>query len=155
VEDEDHPEAVTGRLEAVNGTAAEFERGGPVVNRNRDSSRPKQVERALIGERLAELEALAQAGTSAVWVSLGDGRAHGEQAGGGDEGRGADLAGQSERFARQRDRPGRVTHEDLNDRGDAELEGGVGEVASGPRDAGGLFGGTGGVCERAASVGDV
>jgi hypothetical protein len=61
------------------------------------------MSRVIVGdaERGAELQAFAQAGTSAVGVVLGDSRADGEQACG-DERRGADLAGQRERFARQR-----------------------------------------------------
>jgi hypothetical protein len=102
----------------------------------------------LIAERRAELKTLAQARTSAVGVGLGDRHAQGEQAGG-DEGRSADLAGQHERFAYQRYRLRHLTYEEVAARGEAELEGGVGEVASGSRDVGGLFGEAGGVCERA------
>ena len=92
-----------------------------------------EVEGALVAERGAELAAFAQAGAGLFGVGVGDGRAHGEQAGR-DEGRGADLAGQRERFAGQRDRRGRVTGEQVIGHGDGELDGGVGEVAAGPRD---------------------
>jgi hypothetical protein len=39
VEDEAHPDAVTAPLEAVDGAAAEFERGGLVADEERDRSR--------------------------------------------------------------------------------------------------------------------
>ena len=67
----------------------------------------------MIAERRAELEALAQAGTSAVGVSLSDGRADDEQAAG-DERRIADLPGQRERLAGQGDRSGRVAGKQVN-----------------------------------------
>ena len=89
---------------------------------------------ALIAERRAELETLAQAGAGLFGVGLGDGHADGEQAAG-DERRIADLPGQRERLAGQRDRPGRVADKQVTARGEAELEGGVGEVATGPRKA--------------------
>jgi hypothetical protein len=108
----------------------------------------------LIAERRAELAAFAQTGTSPVGVSLGDGGADCEQAAC-DERRGTEPAGQRECFVRQRDCPRRVTDEQVIGRGDAELEGGVGEVAAGPRDASGLFVEAGGVCERDAPVRDV
>src|SRR5262249_56482838 len=79
---------------------------------------------------------------------------HGEQAGR-DQGRGSNLAGQCERFVRQRDRSRRVTGEDVIARGDNELEGGVGGVAAGPRQTGGLFGEAGGGGGRARNVRDV
>jgi hypothetical protein len=134
--------------------AAELERGGPVVYEKCDRRGPDVVDPALIVERRAELEAFAQAGSSAVGVSLGDGRADGEQAGG-DERRGADMASERECFARQRDRSARVTDEQAVARGAGELDGGVGEVAAGPRDSGGLFGEAGGVGKRAGSKRDV
>jgi hypothetical protein len=62
----------------------------------------------LIAERRAELETLAEVGAGLFGVGLGDGRAYLEQ-GGRDERRVADLPGQRERLAGQRDRPGRVT----------------------------------------------
>ena len=65
-------------------------------------------------------------------VGVSDGQAHGEQAGR-YQGRGAGLAGQRERFVRQRDRPRRITDEHVTGYGDGEFEGGVGEVAAGPR----------------------
>ena len=102
VEDEAHPEAVTAPLEGADGTAAELERGGPVVYEKRDRGGPDEVEGALIAERRAELAALAQAGAGLFGVGRSDGRAHGEQAAG-DERRGADPAGQRQRLLRQRD----------------------------------------------------
>ena len=154
VEDEAHPEAVTARLEGADGTAAELEGGGPVVYEKCDPGGPDQVEGALIAERRAELETLAQAGAGLFGVGLDDGHADGEQAAG-DERRIADLPGQRERLAGQRDRPGRVADKQVTARGEAELEGGVGEVATGPGDGGGLFGEAGGVGERAGSNRDV
>ena len=59
---------------------------------------------AVVAERGAELAAFAQAGAGLFGVGVGDGRAHGEQ-GGRDQGRGADLAGQRERFAWRAGRP--------------------------------------------------
>ena len=117
----------------VDGAAAEFERGGLVADEKRDRGRPDEVDGALIAERGAELAAFAQAGAGLAGIGFGDGRADGEQAGR-DQGRGADLAGQRECLARQRDGCGRVTGEQVIARGDAELDGGVGEVAAGPRD---------------------
>ena len=61
----------------------------------------------MVAERRAELAAFAQAGAGLFGVGAGDGRAHGEQAGR-DEGRGAGLAGQRERFPGERDGRGRV-----------------------------------------------
>ena len=110
VEDEAHSEAVTEPLEGVNGTAAELERGGSVAYEKCDPGGPYVVEGTLIAERRAELETFAEAGTSVAGVGLGDGRAHGEQAGR-DERRGADLASERECFARQRYRLGRITGE--------------------------------------------
>ena len=141
-------------MEGADGTAAELEGGGPVVQEECDCGAPGVVEGASIAEGRAELEALTQAGTSAVGVSLGDGRADGEQAAG-DESRGADLASEHECFAGQRDRPGRVGDKQVSDRGDAELEGGVGEVAAGPRCGGRLFVEAGVLGERAGSKRDV
>ena len=69
-----------------------------VAEEKRDPGRPDEVEGALVAERGAELAAFAQAGAGLVGVGVGDGRAHGEQAGR-DQGRGADLAGQRERLA--------------------------------------------------------
>ena len=66
-------------------------------------------------------------------------------------GPGADLAGERECLVRQRGRRGRVTGQHLIGRGDGKLEGGVGEVAAGPRDPGGLFGEAAGVSERAGN----
>ena len=142
------------RWRRADGTAAELERGGPVADEKRDPGRPDEVAGALIAERGAELAAFAQAGAGLVGVGLGDGRAHLEQ-GGRDQGRGADLAGQRERFVRQRDRSGRVTGEQVTGHGEGELDGGVGEVAAGPRETSGLFGEAGGVGERAGSNRDV
>jgi len=99
VEDVAHSEAVTPPLEAVDGVAAELERRGLVADQKRDYSLPDQVDGALVAERGAELPALAQAGAGLFGVGLGDRRAHGEQAGG-DEGRGAGLAGQRECLTR-------------------------------------------------------
>ena len=110
--------------------------------------RPNVVEAALIAERGAELETLAQTGAGLFGVGLDDGQADGEQAAG-DERRIADLPGQRERLAGQRDRPGRVADKEVTARGEAELEGGVGEVATGPSEAGGLLAEAGGVGERA------
>ena len=108
----------------------------------------------MIAERRAELETLAQAGAGLFGVGLGDGHADGEQAAG-DERRIADLPGQRERLAGQRDRPGRIADKQVTARGEAELEGGVGEVATGPGDGGGLFGEAVGVGERAGRNRDV
>ena len=94
----------------MDGTAAEFERGGLVADGKRDPGRPEEVDAALVAERGAEFAAFAQAGTGLAGVGAGDGPAHLEQ-GCRDQGRGADLAGQHERFAGQRDRRGRVTGE--------------------------------------------
>jgi hypothetical protein len=47
VEDEAHTEAVTGPLEAVNGTAAEFKCGGSVAREECDPDGPSQVEGAI------------------------------------------------------------------------------------------------------------
>ena len=129
VEEEAHPEAVTARLEGADGTAAELEGGGPIVYEKCDPGGP-DTEGALIAERRAELETLAQAGAGLFGVGLDDGHADGEQAAG-DERRIADLPGQRERLAGQRDRPGRVADKQVTARGEAELEGGVGEVATG------------------------
>ena len=46
--------------------AAELKRGGPVVYEECDPGGPNVVDPVLIAERRAELETLAQAGTSAV-----------------------------------------------------------------------------------------
>ena len=62
------------------------------------------ADEAVVGERGAEFAAFAQAGARLFGVGVGDGRAQGEQAGC-DEGRGAGLAGQRERFVRQRGPP--------------------------------------------------
>jgi hypothetical protein len=153
VEDEAHPET-TAPLETANGTAAELERAGRVACEKRDPGGPDEVEGALIAERRAELAAFAQAGAGFAGVGAGDGQAHGEQAGR-DEGRGADLAGQRECLVRQRDCPWRVIDEHVIGRGDGELEGGVGEVAAGPRETSGLFGEARGIAKRAGSVGEV
>jgi hypothetical protein len=80
LEDPAHQEAVTARLEGADGTAAELEGGSPVVYKKCEPGGPDQVEGALIAERRAERETLAQTGTSAVGVCLDDGRADGEQA---------------------------------------------------------------------------
>ena len=130
--------------------AAELKCGGPVVYEQCDPGGPNVVEPALIAERRAELEALAQAGAGLFGVGLGDGHADDEQAGG-DEGRGADLPGQRKRLPGQRDRPGRVADEYVTARGEAEPEGGVGEVAAGPRQTSGPLVEAGGVGERAGS----
>ena len=103
MENEAHPET-TAPLEAADGTAAELECGGPVVYEKRDPGRPDEVEGALIAGLGAELAALAQAGTGLAGVGVSDGQAHGEQAGR-YQGRGAGLAGQRERFVRQRGPP--------------------------------------------------
>ena len=108
------------------------------------------VDPALIAERRAELEALAQVGAGLFGVGLDDGHADGEQACG-DERRIADLPGQRKRLAGQRDRPGRVADKQVTARGEAELEGGVGEVAAGPRQTSGPLVEAGGVGERAGS----
>jgi hypothetical protein len=146
VQDGAHQEAVTGPLEGADGTAAELKGGGPVVDEKCDPGGPNVVDPDLIAERRAELEALAQAGTSAVGISLGDGRADDEQAAG-DERRIADLPGQRERLAGQRDRPGRVTDKQMTGRGAGELEGSVGEVAAGSRQTSGPLR-RGGRCRR-------
>ena len=131
MEDDAHPEAATAPLEAAYGAAAEFERGGPVACEKRDPDRQDMVDKAVVGERGAELAAFAQAGAGLFGVGDGDGQADGEQAGR-DQGPGADLAGERERFVRQRGRRGRVTDQDVIGRGDGKLEGGVGEVTAGP-----------------------
>src|SRR5438876_1084842 len=82
---------------------------------------------------------------------VADGQASGEQAAN-EEGRGADLAGEREGLAGQRDRPGRVTDKNTVGYGDGELNGGVREVAAGPREISRLFGQAAGVFERAGSV---
>ena len=51
------------------------------------------------------------------------------------EGRGADLTGERERFAGQRDRAGRVVGKHAGRPGDGELNGGVREVAAFARPA--------------------
>jgi hypothetical protein len=56
------------------------------------------------------------------------------------------LAGKRECFAGQRDRAGRVLGKHVVSDSDGELDGGLGEIAAGPGDVGGLFG------ERAASA---
>jgi hypothetical protein len=137
-------------LEAANGTAAELERADPAVDDRRDGGRPDEVDGALVAERGAEFAAFAQAGTGLAGVGVADG----EQAGR-DESRSADLAGERERLARQRDRPGRVIDKQATARSDGELEGGVGEVAAGPRDTGSLSGEAAGVGERAGRNRDV
>jgi hypothetical protein len=142
VEDEAHPET-TAPVQAADGTAAEFERGGLVADEKRERSRPGEV---LVAERGAEFAAFTQAGAGLFGVGFGDGRAHGEQAGR-DEGWGADLAGQRERLVRQRGGCGRITGEQVTGRGEGELSGGVGEVAAGPRDAAACL------ARRAASAG--
>ena len=154
VQDGAHQEAVTGPLEGVNAVAAELKCGSPVVYEKCEPGGPDVVDPSLIAERRAELEALAQAGTSAVGVGLGDGRADDEQAAG-DERRFADLPGQRERLAGQRDRPGRVTDEQMTGRGAGELEGGVGEVAAGSRKTSGPLVEAGDVGESAGSKRDV
>src|SRR5690348_10561046 len=154
VEDEAHPEAVTAPPEVANGTAAELERGGLVVDAIGDPGRPQQAEGVLVAERGAELEAFAQAGTGLARVGVGDGQAHGEQAAR-DEGRGADLAGERERFAGQRDRAGPVADKHAIGYSDRELSGGVRRVAAGARETSRLFGQAAGVFERAGSVRDV
>jgi hypothetical protein len=68
VEDEAHPEAVTAPPEAADGTAAELERGGLVVDAVGDPGRPQQAKVVLVAERGAELGALAQAGTGLAGV---------------------------------------------------------------------------------------
>ena len=134
-----HPETVTAPPEAANGAAAELERGGLVVDAIGDPGRPQQAEVVLVAERGAELGALTQAGTGLAGVGVGDGQAHGEQAAR-DEGRGADLAGERECFAGQRDRAERVAGKHAGRPGDGELNGGVRQVAAGPRETGRLFG---------------
>src|SRR5215467_6521758 len=81
VENEAHPETTAQFLEAMDGTAAQLERGGPVVYEKRDPGRPDEVEGALIAELGAQLAALAEAGTGLAGVGASDGQAHGEQAG--------------------------------------------------------------------------
>ena len=108
----------------------------------------------MVAERGAELAAFAQAGACLFGVGAGDGRAQGEQAGR-DQGRGAGLAGQRERLPGERDGCGRVIDEQVIRRGVGELDGGVGQVAAGPREIGALFGEAGGVGERAGSKRDV
>jgi len=110
----------------------------------RERGAPDEVDGALITEVGAEFAAFPQAGPGLDEIGPGDGRAHGEQVGR-DQGRGADLAGQRERSVRQRDRAGHVIGEQVSGHGDGELSGGVGEVAAGLRDTGGLFGEAGGV----------
>jgi len=66
--------------------------------------------------------------------------------GGRDERRIADLPGQRERLAGQRDRAGRVADKHMTGRSDAKLKGGVREVTAGSRYGGGPLG------ERAASA---
>ena len=141
--------AVTAPLEAADGAAAEFERGGLVADEKRDRGRPDEVDGALVAERGAELAAFAQAGAGLFGVGLGDGRAHSEQAV-------AIRAGapiwraSGECLVRQRDGRGGVTGEQVIGHGEGELDGGVGEVTAGPGDASGLFGEPGGVGEGAA-----
>ena len=135
-------------------SAAELKGGSPVVYEKCDPGGPDAVEGALIAERRAELATLAQAGAGLFGVGLGDGHADGEQAAG-DERRIADLPGQRERLAGQRDRPGRVAGEYVTGRGEAELEGGVGEVAAGSRETSGPLGEAGDVGERTDSKCDV
>jgi hypothetical protein len=135
VEDATCPDAVTAPPEAADGTAAKFEGGGLVADHTRDRGRPQEVDGAVVAERHAELPAFAQAGTGLAGVGLGDGRADGEQAGR-DQGRGAGLAGQRERLVRRRDRAGRVTDEQVIGCGYGEVDGGIGEIATGPRDTG-------------------
>ena len=108
----------------------------------------------MVAKRRAELAAFAQAGTGLLGVSASDGRALGEQPGR-DEGRGASLPGQRERFPGERDGRGRVIEEQAIRRGVGELDGGVGQVAAGPCEIGGLFGETGGLGERTGSDRDV
>jgi hypothetical protein len=141
-------------LEAADGLPAEIERGGPIVQEERYSGRPDQVGGALIADCRAELAAFAQAGAGLFGVSLDDGRAYLEQ-GGGDECRGAELAGQRECFVRQRDPAGRVISEHVAGHCHRKLDGRIGEVAACPRDTGGLFGEAGGVREGADSNRDV
>ena len=138
----------TAPLEAVDCAAAKVERGGLVADEERDRSRPVEVDGALIAERGAELAAFAQAGPGLAGVGLGDGRAQSEQASR-DEGRGAGLAGERECLVRQPDGPGVITDEQVIGHGEGKFDGGVGEVAAGPRDASDLFGEAGGVGERA------
>jgi hypothetical protein len=66
-----------------------------------------------------------------------------------------DLASERECLACERDRFGRVTDEHAVGYGDGELDGGVREVAAGPRETGCLFGQAAGVFERAGRVRDV
>ena len=63
-------------MEALDGVASEFERGGPVVEEKCYSGRSDQVGGALLAERRAELAAFAQAGAGLFGVSLDDGRAY-------------------------------------------------------------------------------
>jgi hypothetical protein len=72
-----------------------------------------------------------------------------------DEGLGAGLPGQRERFPGERDGRGRVVTEQAIRRGVGELDGGVGQFAAGPREIGGLFGEAGGVGERTGSDRDI
>ena len=110
----------------------------------RERGPPDEVDGALITEVGAELAAFPQAGAGLAEISPGEARAHGEQAGR-DQDRGADLAGERERLVRERDRAGQVIGEQVSGHGEGELSGGVGEVAAGPRQTGGLFGEAGGV----------
>ena len=61
----------------------------------------------MVAELGAELAAFAQAGAGLAGVGAGHRHAQGKQAGR-DEGRGANLAGQRERFPSERDSRGRV-----------------------------------------------
>jgi hypothetical protein len=110
MEDDAHSDALTAPSKGVNGTAAELERCGPVAYEKREPGSPDVVQDALMAERDAEFAAFAEAGTGLFGVGLGDGHADGEQAGR-DAGGGAHLAGQRERFPRQRNRPWRITDE--------------------------------------------
>jgi hypothetical protein len=58
VEGDAHQEAVTDPLEGADGTAAELEGGGPVVEEECDPDGPSVVEGVLIAEGRAELETL-------------------------------------------------------------------------------------------------
>src|SRR5438045_2594166 len=74
MKDEAHPEAITAPLEATNGSAAELERGGLVVEAVGDPGRPQQAEVVLVAERGAELATLTQAGAGSGGVGVGDGQ---------------------------------------------------------------------------------
>ena len=108
----------------------------------------------MITKRRAELAAFTQAGAGPFGVGLDYGRAYPEQ-GRDDEGRGAQLARQRKCLVRQRHPTRGLAGEYVAGHGHAELDRGVREVATGPRDASDLFSEAGGVGEGAGNNGDV